>query len=209
MKIPTKTRMPSNPGRRSVIAGGIAALGALLLPAQAFALTTAEAGELIDRLVREINQVINSGKTERQMYVEFERIFAKYADVRIIARSALGVAARSASRAQLDAFTAAFRGYMARKYGKRFREFIGGRLEVIGTRPVKSFYEVRTTAYLKGSEPFEVVFLVSDKSGRNLFFNMFIEGVNMLATERTEIGAMLDKRRGNIDLLIEDLKKAG
>jgi len=28
----------------------------------------------------------------------------------------------------------------------------------------------------------------------------------MMLTERTEIGAMLDKRKGNLDLLIADLK---
>ncbi|MBL4767352.1 MAG: ABC transporter substrate-binding protein, partial [Rhodobacteraceae bacterium] len=50
-------------------------------------------------------------------------------------------------------------------------------------------------------------FLVSDKSGKEKFFNMFIEGVNLLLTERTEIGAMLDRRKGNIDQMTADLKK--
>jgi phospholipid transport system substrate-binding protein len=31
----------------------------------------------------------------------------------------------------------------------------------------------------------------------------------MLLTERTEIGAMLDKHRGNIDAMIADLRKSG
>jgi phospholipid transport system substrate-binding protein len=35
---------------------------------------------------------------------------------------------------------------------------------------------------------------------------MFIEGINMLLSERTEIGAMLDKRRGNIEKVMEDLQ---
>jgi len=38
---------------------------------------------------------------------------------------------------------------------------------------------------------------------------MFIEGLNMLLSERTEIGAMLDKRKGDLDKLIADLKNAG
>jgi len=195
--------------RRSVLSGLMAGVAGLALSGPAVALNTDQARQLIDRLVGEINRVINSGKPESAMYSDFERIFADYADVPIIARSALGVAARSASAAQMNAFTTAFRGYLSRKYGKRFREFIGGKLEVESARAVKSFYEVKTTAYLRGEAPFEVVFLVSDKSGRDLFFNMYIEGVNMLATERTEIGAMLDARRGNIDLLIQDLKTAG
>ena len=48
---------------------------------------------------------------------------------------------------------------------------------------------------------------VADKSGRDLFFNIIIEGVNMLASERAELGAMLDKRGGSIPALVEDLKK--
>jgi phospholipid transport system substrate-binding protein len=50
-----------------------------------------------------------------------------------------------------------------------------------------------------------VTFLISDRSGSDKFFNMFIEGVNMLLTERAEIGAMLDRRRGDIDALIAEL----
>ena len=47
------------------------------------------------------------------------------------------------------------------------------------------------------------------KGGRNRFFNIIIEGVNMLAAERTEIGALLDKNQGDIDKLTAALKTAG
>jgi phospholipid transport system substrate-binding protein len=49
---------------------------------------------------------------------------------------------------------------------------------------------------------------VGDKSGRNLFFNIIIEGVNMLASERTEIGAILDQNGGDIEKLIDALNAA-
>lgn len=208
------TPMPSDPGqcdprRRALVATGLAAAAVMALPGGARALTTDEAARLIGQVVADINRVINSGRSEAQMLPEFERLFARYADVPIIARSALGVAARSASAAQMRAFTDAFQGYISRKYGRRFREFIGGELKVRDARPYKNFHEVRTTAMLRGQAPFDVVFLVSDRSGRDLFFNIFIEGVNMLATERTEIGAMLDQRRGNLDALIQDLRRMG
>jgi phospholipid transport system substrate-binding protein len=38
---------------------------------------------------------------------------------------------------------------------------------------------------------------------------MVIEGISMRLSEKTEIGAMLDRNRGNIDGLIADLRKAG
>ncbi len=109
----------------------------------------------------------------------------------------------------MAAYTTAFQGYIARKYGKRFREFIGGQIEVTDARPLKSFYEVVSTARLKGQSPFDVRWHVFDKSGKDLFFNIIIEGVNMLATERTEIGAMLDQAKGSIPALTAALRKAG
>ena len=183
-----------------------AGLAASALPA--LALNVDQARALIDKAVGDINKVINSGKSEGAMLPEFEKIFVRYADVPTIARSALGVAARSASDAQMRAFTKAFQFYISRKYGRRFREFIGGRIEVTDAHPLKSYFEVISTAHLKGEAPFEVRWHVSDKAGKSLFFNIIIEGVNMLASERTEIGAMLDKRKGNLDALIADLQKS-
>lgn len=186
---------------------GLAA-GALVLaaPRVAFALTVDDARALVGRTIDTLNGIINSGKAESAMLGDFEKLFARYADVPVIARSALGVAAKSASKAQMSAFTKAFQGYISRKYGRRFREFAGGRIEVTDAKPLKSYFEVVSVAYLPGEAPFDLRWHVSDKSGKDLFFNLIIEGVNMLASERSEIGALLDKRKGNIDQLIEDLK---
>jgi phospholipid transport system substrate-binding protein len=201
--------MPSSPSRRTVLA---LVPGALILagfPRSAAAFTVDEARALVDKVVGEINATIASGKSESAMIRDFENTFSRYADVPVIARSALGPAARGAAAGELSAYTKAFQGYISRKYGKRFREFIGGRIEVTGARPVKSYFEVVSTAILKGQAPFEVRWHVSDKSGKRLFFNLIIEGVNMLASERAEIGAMLDKAGGSIPGLTEALNKAG
>jgi phospholipid transport system substrate-binding protein len=195
--------------RRSFSATLSAFALAAVVPLPSLALTDSGAAALIGKLVGDINTVINSGKSESAMYAEFERIFARYADVPTIARTTLGPAARGASSGQMSAYTKAFQGYISRKYGKRFREFIGGKIEVQGARAIKSFYEVQTVAILKGEPPFAVTFLVSDKSGKDLFFDMLIEGISLLKAERTEVGAMLDRRRGDIDGLVADLKTAG
>src|SRR6056297_1214276 len=182
-----KTSMSSNrfraPTRRDLLGGAGAVVLSSAVAGPAMPLNTPEARALIQSLVDEINRVIASGVSEQQMYAQFERIFDRYADVPIIARSTLGPPARSASQAELAAYTDAFRGYIARKYGSRFREFIGGRIEVNEAQPLNNFFEVRATAFIRGESPFEVRFHVSDRSGRDLFFNMIIEGVNMLATE--------------------------
>ena len=167
-----------------------------------------DAEVLVTNLVADINAVISSGSSEAVMVKQFEEIFKLYADVPTIARYALGNDARALSKSQMEKFTKIYSVYVSHKYGRRFREFIGGKIVVQKSRPIKSFFEVETLAHLKGWEPFTVSFLVSNKSGKLLFFNMFIEGINMLLSERTEIGAMLDKRRGDIQRVMEDLQNS-
>tara|TARA_Y100001958_G_scaffold155569_1_gene146476 strand:- start:1648 stop:2253 length:606 start_codon:yes stop_codon:yes gene_type:complete len=174
----------------------------------AWAATAEDAELLVGRVVREINAVISSGNSEAIMLKQFEKIFKSYADVKTIARYALGNDARALNKMQMDRFTEIYSVYVSHKYGRRFREFIGGKIVVQKSRPIKSFFEVETLAHIKGWEPFTVSFLVSNKSGKLLFFNIFIEGINMLLSERTEIGAMLDKRRGNIKKVMKDLQNA-
>ncbi|MFD0859739.1 MlaC/ttg2D family ABC transporter substrate-binding protein [Roseovarius aquimarinus] len=195
--------------RRGLLGSGLAAAFVAALPQGALALTEAGARALVDKVVVEINSVIASGKGLGGMISEFEAIFRRYADVDLIARSTLGADANRATPAQLAAFTEAFRGYIARKYGKRFKEFVGGEIEVVGTQAVKSWHEVQARVNLRGQAPFDVRFLVSGRSGRDLFFDMVIEGISLRLSERTEIGAMLDRRQGNIDALIADLRQAG
>lgn len=199
--------MNSDLSRRFVLTGAAALFA---VPAtRSFALSETEARNLINAAVSDINRVINSGQSTSAMFRSFESIFNKYADVPTIARSALGPPARSASSAQLRGFTDAFAGYISRKYGRRFREFAGGTVEVTGARAVKNFQEVRAIAKIPGQSPFAVSFMVSDRSGRDRFFDLLIEGISLLKSERAEIGAMLDRRRGDIDALISDLQKAG
>lgn len=189
--------------RRSLVAA-IAALP--FLSRGAFALSTGAAQGLVDKVVSEINSAIASGGSDAQMISRFKTIFSRYADESYIAAYALGTAARTATPAQRSAFSAAFRDYLTAKYGRRFREFIGGRVTVRSAAPVKNWIEVKATVDLAGKAPFNVTFYVSDRTGKPLFFNLDVEGVSMLLTEREEIGALLDRYRGDVDKVTAALR---
>lgn len=191
--------------RRTLLATGLSAGAVALAPMRAHALTTEQAVALVDRAATDIYAVIESGRPEAQLYADFERIFDRYADTRYIAGYALGADARRATPDQVNRFIAAFRVYVARKYGSRFREFIGGQLQITGATPNQNWIEVSTVTQLQGRAPLRADFHCSDRPGRPVFFNLIIEGVNMLVQERQELGAMLDRRGGNIDQLIADL----
>jgi len=42
-----------------------------------------------------------------------------------------------------------------------------------------------------------------------LFFDIIVEGISLLSSERVEIGALLDARNGDIAKLIRDLARLG
>jgi phospholipid transport system substrate-binding protein len=189
---------------------GGAALAATGLSATALhAQTPDTAAALVNAVMADVMGVIGSGRSEAAMVREFERIFAAYADVPIIAQSVIGPPWRSASAADRRAFTEAFQGYMARKYGRQFRDFVGGQIVITGARPVRSFVEVATTARVPGQAPYDVSWLVSDGSGRTRFFNIIIAGVNLMVTERSAVGAMLDARGGDLGRLAADMRAMG
>ena len=206
---PMKIHTLNNPTRRWVLSAGTAC-AAVLVSKPLFALTTAQAEALIDRMLAELNGIINSGRSANQMFGDFERLFAKYADIPIISPSLIGRDGwQRASSGQRAAFIDAFTGYIARKYGKRFRELIGGKVVVKNTVAAGKNHEVRTVADLRGSAPFEVSFFVSGRSGNSQFYDMRIEGISLRRAEANEVGAMLDRKGGNIDAMIADLKRAG
>ncbi|MEO0914010.1 MAG: ABC transporter substrate-binding protein, partial [Pseudomonadota bacterium] len=68
---------------------------------------------------------------------------------------------------------------------------------------------VSSTLTYSGSAPIAVDWQVSDRSGSLKMFNLFIEGVSMLATERSEIRALLEANRNSVDALIADLSRRG
>ena len=135
--------------RRDFVVG----LGATsaLLPTASFALNEGQATQLVNTVVADINKIIGSGKSQNAMIRDFKRVFDRYADNSYIAAYAMGADGRRATSAQKRAFSDAFGSYMARKYGKRFREFIGGQIQVQSARKVKSFYEVHQGHFARTS----------------------------------------------------------
>lgn len=202
--------MPSkfNLSRRAFLGLSAASAAAFALPARVWALTVGAAQALVERLASDLYDLINSGQSESRMYADFGRLLDRYADMPIIAQSVLGVDWRRASASQRSAFTDAFSDYISRKYGSRFRELIGGEIDVTGARAIRNFFEVTSVVRLRGEAPFDVIWLVSDGSGQARVFNLIIGGINLRTTEAEEVGALLDRNRGDIDAMIADLRNA-
>jgi phospholipid transport system substrate-binding protein len=191
--------------RRFIVFGIMAALFA----EPAFAISKGKAIELVERLVGEISLMINSVETEMELTITFERIVAKYADMNVISRSTLGPRARGATESELKTFKKAFQGYFARKYSKQFQGFAGSQIILKDSKDRGKFFEVGASIVVDGSSNIDVNFRVSDRSGEPRFFDIILEGISLLSSERVEIGALLDKWQGDIGLLSKDIEELG
>lgn len=200
--------MPMNKLSRRTLLAGLASTAALSA-GPGFALSGNQSEQFVSSLIDEVLRTINSNKSETAMFGDFEQIFARYADVPLIARKALGPAYKTASSAQQQAYIKAFSGYMARFYGKRFEEFLGAEIAVTRSKKAPGGYLVDSTVKLRGSSPFLTQWQVVDARGTPKMYNLFIEGVSILSDVRTQIGAMLDKRGGDVTALTTHLRTAG
>ena len=198
--------------RRLVMLGSTSLVAASLIAGRAFAaIDPSKAEGLVNTAVSDINKIIASQKPERAMLRDFDKVFGKYADVELIALTTLDRSVRSAaSNRQKSDYVKAFRSYFTRKYGRRFNEFVGGKITTTGTRSSKNYVEVNSIAKLTGSAPFSVDWRIrQDRRGKLKITNIIIEGINTLTSERVEIGAMLDRRGRDIGKLTAHLKSLG
>ena len=193
----------NNKTRRFVMMSFLVIAGLYAPPVFAFKKSDAE--KLIKGLTNDVLGAVNEQNSEDELFSRFEEIFSKYADVPLIARKALGPTWRAASKTQRSAYVSAFKGYMARYYGKRFEEFIGSEIIVINSRKTSGGFLVSSNIILKDGSNYQAQWHVIDARGKYLMYNLFLEGVSVLSDVRVQIGSMLDKRAGSIDRLIEHL----
>lgn len=201
--------MRSNINRRTLLTATAAAVGVASLSGRAFALTEAQSVALIQQVSAEVQRIINSGSSESRMMADFENIFKNFGDVPRIAGTCLGVAWRSASSAQKQRYVPAFQRYISRKYGRQFRSFAGATITIVRSRDTGNRgVLVETSIDTPTSAPFITEWHVIDAGGRPKFFDMRIEGISLITTERAEIGAMLEAVRGDVDQLTARLNAA-
>lgn len=207
LKTPSRS---SDLTRRAALGTGLSAILVAAIPMGAGATTKQDAERLIFKVVGEVQNLINSGRSEASMIKSFEGIFQNYAHVTTISRSVLGPAWNSASAADQKAYVTALRGYLARKYGKQFRSFIGATIEVTKSTDFgKKGIIVESVVKSPKFSPTRVEWHVVNAGGQLRFFDLYVEGVKLISTERSEVRAVLDRNGGSVGKLAQALNAMG
>ena len=139
----------------------------------------------------------------------FRALLRKGFDVRRISRFTLGKYARRVTPEELKAFSALFEDMTVLTYSGMFANYSGQKLVVkrtVGTptdRYAMVISEIRSS---DGAEPVRLDWQVRMKNEDYAVVDIRVEGVSMAVAQRDEFTAFLDKNKGNMSMLMDEMR---
>lgn len=179
----------------------------------AYADRISDSSKLVDSLVADIQNIVSQDRSREEIHQFTNKIIDDYFDYGLMARFTTGQYWRAASDSQRQAYLTAYR-------------------EILLEQAVRNFNYFRTIDYVpqgaeaKGEKWVIVSGLIKSLTGENpdvvinwrvrthadrppTIFDLEIENVSMLITQRDENTAVIRQNGGDFDALIEILEKRG
>ena len=153
--------------------------------------------------------ILNQGRGTAQKKAEFRAFIDQVADVPAITRFVLGKYARTLSPQQYNEFAQAFRLYANSVYESRLGQYHGETLRVVASVVRKPGDVVVTSQVIGGQvrQPVEVKWrVIRGSDGRYRAVDVSIEGVWLAITEQQDFVSTLDNHRGDINVLVAQLR---
>lgn len=198
--------------RRSLIAGGLALLGALM-PARALRAvpTVAAAEEVVQRLVDQLWQLLAEQGGDEIDQQDLIAVLEEGTDLTLLGRLVLGRYWRQANPRQRTAYLRLFRRYMVQTFVQRLRQYVGNdpgepgaAFQVVASRPVGSRdILVQSRLLPPNSQPLRVDWRLRERPDGPVIIDLIIEGISLLVTQRSEFAAVLE--RNGVDGLLTEL----
>jgi len=195
--------------RRNAFAGGAAAL-VLGLGSGALALTEDEARVLVGSTVEQVRGLLNQPIGTDVRAPRLRKIMEANTNLPLIARYCAGRSWRDMDDAQRTRYVDAFSHYISVIYARRFADFTN-QPEIALGRTIDAGRKgllIESPMVLGDGKIVAIEWLVSDRGGKVEIIDLVIEGISMAATQREEIGAMIDRRGEDFDALIAHLAEA-
>jgi phospholipid transport system substrate-binding protein len=197
--------MLPSPTRRVVLA----LFGASLVASTgaAKALDGSEAEAFVRTVVDEAVAIVTTVTPQEPRTEKMMELLRKRAALPQIARFTAGLTWRSMSPEQQGAFVDAFERYAARIYTSHIGDYAGQTVEVVGSKDAgRRGVLVNSLVKVSGQPDTRVDWLIGDQSGEPQLLDVVAEGVSISISQREEFAAMLERRGGDIDRFIADLR---
>lgn len=188
----------------------LVALVVLLMGAGGFSYAshadTQKADSFIVGLGEEVIEVIAANQSNDKERVKALRaIFENSVDSEWVAKFVLGKHWRRATDDQQKRYLAAYTPFIVSTYAKRFNEYTGEVLKVTDSRKAKGDdVFVNTVLERPKAENVVIQFRVRSVGGKFRIFDVVVEGVSQLTTQRSEFNTIVSQ--SGLDALIERLE---
>jgi phospholipid transport system substrate-binding protein len=192
--------------RRSLLAGGLLAAGAMLsrLPAMAAPDASAFISNLGDQALAVLAQP-GLGAAQRQ--ARFAALFHEGFALDRIGRFVLGRYWRVATPQQQQEFLRLFEQYIVVTYSARFSQYKGEQFRVLGSRPDGDETVVASQILRPGAAPVQANWHLILEGGTYRIVDVTVGGISMAVTQRSEFASVIQRSGGQVSGLIDLLRQ--
>ncbi len=170
-----------------------------------------DAGAFVKQLGdRAIQALTVSDITDAEREERFRKLLRDGFDVRKIGRFVLGKYVRSMNPDLVEEYNALFEDLIVATYAARFAEYSGQTFEIKRVATQGNERDSIVMSEIKpvdGGPPIRVDWQVRGADNESKIVDVRVEGVSMSITQREEFTAVIQKNGGNVDSLLEALRK--
>ncbi len=179
----------------------------LAMPTSANAAAVDDARAFVDKFGKSALTTIADQKlTKQAKQKKLEQLFATNVDIPWVGRFVLGRFWRTATDAQKAKYIKEYSGFVTTVYAARFAAYSGGSYKILDARADEEPGEFRVTMEIitPDNKKVQVDYRVHEAESKGLqFFDVVVEGVSMITTQRSEFSSLLSNK--GLDYLIEQL----
>lgn len=164
--------------------------------------------DFMNNLAQEvIEKGIQGSKTPAEREAFIHEKFTTILDLKSIGQFVLGTYWKKADEAQRSEFLDAFTELLTKTWSDRFGMYSGQEVVFSGTRNAPQKNQLYVDSSIPGNPPVEIIWRIRPKDKGYVIIDIVIEDVSMAMSYRSEYTTFLQQHQGNLQDLIDELKK--
>ena len=186
----------------------IVVLALYLIPNASISAEQDEAESFIQELGNKAIEMLSDNKlSKKQKISEFEKLLDLGFEVPLIARYALGKHWRKTPKDQREKYVDAFRSFIVDSYASRLGQFGGEKFYTNNVREDgKRGFIVSSLIETPSGTKVKVDWRLKKINNSFRIYDVIIEGISMVITQRDEFSSIIQRSGGDIEPLINRLK---
>ncbi len=163
-----------------------------------------QAKAYIQSLADQVLSTVQSKKSQAQKNAKLEGLFNSHVDIDWVGKFVTGRFWKQATDAQKSRYLKEYRRFLISHYTARFNEYTGGGFTIAGARE-DSDNEYTVSMKVGTEKPVNLDYHVRKSGGGFKIFDLNIEGVSMITTQRSEFTSVISSK--GLDYLSDELAR--